>query len=97
MKVRAVRRFNDLSAGVKRAKGDEFDVSKKRAEELQATTFGVLVELVDPKAEAKAEKVGKAKAGKAKAGKAKPETPEDAMPEPETPEDAKVKPETASE
>lgn len=47
MKVRVLRDFIDLKNNKKRRKvGEVFDVSKERFEELNSTSFGVLVEEV---------------------------------------------------
>lgn len=47
MKVRALRRFQDLKTGDMREAGEEFDVAKKRYDELADTPkYGALVEPV---------------------------------------------------
>lgn len=54
MKVRVLRDFIDLKNSKKRRKvGDVFEVDKKRFEELNSTSFGVLVEEVKEEKEVK--------------------------------------------
>lgn len=46
MKVKAVKKFRDLKEKKVRQKGEIFEVTKKRFEEINSTSFGVLVEEV---------------------------------------------------
>lgn len=46
MKVRALRTFNDVKGNKIREKGEMFEVTKKRYEEINSTKYGVLVEEV---------------------------------------------------
>ena len=56
MKVKALRKFRDLKAGVMREKGAVFEVTEKRFREINSTIHGALVELVEePESEAKEE------------------------------------------
>lgn len=43
MKVQALRTFKDLKGYKVRTQGEEFDITKKRFEEINSTSFGVLV------------------------------------------------------
>jgi len=47
MKVKALRKFRDLKAGVMREKGAVFEVTEKRYRELNSTMHGALVEPVE--------------------------------------------------
>ncbi|BCK01416.1 hypothetical protein [Anaerocolumna chitinilytica] len=47
MKVRALEQFNDLTENVMRKKGDIFTTTEKRFEEINSTSFGVLVEHIE--------------------------------------------------
>lgn len=49
MKVRALEQFNDLTESVMRRKGDVFNTTEKRVGEINSTSFGVLVEVVEEK------------------------------------------------
>lgn len=44
MKVKAVKKFRDLKEKKVRQEGEIFEVTKKRFEEINSTSFGVLVE-----------------------------------------------------
>lgn len=46
MKVRALEQFNDMTEKVMRRKGDIFNVTEKRFEEINSTSFGVLIEVI---------------------------------------------------
>ncbi len=47
MKVKALRKFRDLKAGVMREKGAVFEVTEKRFREINSTIHGALVEPVE--------------------------------------------------
>ena len=47
MKVKALRLFNDLKAGKLRKKNEIFEVTQKRAEDLNSGPHGVLIEVID--------------------------------------------------
>lgn len=47
MKVKALRKFRDLKAGVMREKGAVFEVTEKRFREINSTMHGALVEPVE--------------------------------------------------
>lgn len=49
MKVRALKRFFDQKESIQREENDEFVVNKERAEEMNASAFGRLVEEVKEK------------------------------------------------
>lgn len=51
MKVRALEQFNDLAEGVMRRKDNIFNTTEKRAAEINSTSFGILVEAVEEKAQ----------------------------------------------
>lgn len=54
MKARVLKPFRDLQEGVKRAKGEVFDLSQERFKEINSTRFGKLVEKVkEPKKDKK--------------------------------------------
>jgi len=55
MKVKALRKFRDLKAGVMREKGAVFEVTEKRYRELNSTMHGALVEPVEESEESKEE------------------------------------------
>ena len=57
MKVKALQEFKDLQANYFRREGESFEVTKERADELSATPYGSLIEILeeDPKEEAKQE------------------------------------------
>lgn len=44
MKVKVTKRFIDKKEGKTREAGDVFDITKKRFEEINSTSFGFLVE-----------------------------------------------------
>ena len=44
MKVKTIKKFRDLKEKKVREKGEIFEVNKKRFEEINSTSFGVLVE-----------------------------------------------------
>lgn len=46
MRVKALDQFNDLTEKVMRKKGDEFEVTEKRFEKINSTSFGVLIEII---------------------------------------------------
>lgn len=71
MKARALAPFDDLKEGVPRAKGDVFEVTEERFEEINSTTFGTLVETVEEKAATRKTTARKTTARKAAASKAK--------------------------
>lgn len=68
MKVRAIKPFRDKHTKVVYAKGQEFDVTQERFEELSSAALGPFVEPVDgdKEPEEKPEKKPKAKVTKAK-------------------------------
>ncbi len=49
MKVRALKQFNDLTEMKMRRKNDEFYVTEKRFEQINSTSFGILVEVIEDK------------------------------------------------
>lgn len=49
MLVRTLIRFSDLKANQIREVGEEFEVTKKRYEEINSTSFGILVEVIEEK------------------------------------------------
>jgi len=53
MKVKALKLFNDLKSKKLRKAGEIFEVTPKRAEELNSSPHGVLIEVIEEKAEAK--------------------------------------------
>ena len=65
MKVRALKQFNDLAEMKFRRKYDEFNVTEKRFGEINSTSFGILVEVVEDKGE---EDVAKPKRNSKKRG-----------------------------
>lgn len=44
MKARVLRTFNDVKGKKIRKKGEIFEVTKKRYEEINSTSYGVLIE-----------------------------------------------------
>jgi hypothetical protein len=46
MKVQALEQFNDMIEKVMRRKGDIFNVTEKRFEEINSTSFGILIEAI---------------------------------------------------
>lgn len=46
MRVKALKRFKDLDAGLFRDEGEEFNVTPKRFEAINGTKYGALVEQV---------------------------------------------------
>lgn len=55
VKVKCIKKFYDLKAEVDRLPGDEWEVSDARAKEMNASLYGMLVEVVS-KAKAKPKK-----------------------------------------
>lgn len=51
MKVRALKQFNDLTEMKFRRKNDEFSVTEKRFEQINSTSFGLLIEAIEEKEE----------------------------------------------
>lgn len=49
MKVKALKNFKDLKGKAIRKKGDIFEVTKKRYEEINSTSSGTLVEKIENK------------------------------------------------
>ena len=44
MKVRVLRTFNDVKGNKIRKKGEVFEVTKKRYDEINSTSYGILIE-----------------------------------------------------
>ena len=63
MKVKALQEFKDLQVNCFRREGESFEVTKERADELSATPYGSLIEILeeDPKEKAKQEADSKEK------------------------------------
>lgn len=55
MKVQALENFTDLKENVLRQKGELFEVTKERYEEINSHTFGPLVRIIEEKKEKKSE------------------------------------------
>ena len=49
MKVKALTMFNDLKAGKIRKKNEIFEATTKRAEELNSSPHGLLIEVIETK------------------------------------------------
>lgn len=62
MKVKALTTFNDLKTNIIRKNGEIFDITPKRAEEINSGPHGVLIEVIDkPQKESGDPNAGKSK------------------------------------
>jgi hypothetical protein len=63
MRAKVLKRFYDLQSKTLRLPGEEFNTNQERFGEINSTSFGVLVEVVEDKPKAKKGKKVKVESG----------------------------------